>query len=215
MSPDLIIDKLTLVQVRQQVISLASVNLDLCHHMASLGHNELTHWGRVMYISVSKLTTIGSLSHYLNQCWNIVNWNPGNKLQWNLNRNWYIFIQENLFENDVWKMAAILSRPQYVNTLRSVKACISVNCVIFVSSNGLSPLTESMLTYCEFGPSKNKLKWDSHQSIKISLKKNAFKCCCGLCKKFVVLQWPMIKSQQCKLPIQLPIQKWNYDRMFI
>ena len=53
-------------------------------------------------------------SHYLNQCWNIVNWTLGNKLQWNLNRNLNIFIEENAFEN-VWKMAAILSRPQCVN----------------------------------------------------------------------------------------------------
>ena len=28
--------------------------------MASLGHNELTHWGRVTHICVSKLTIIGS-----------------------------------------------------------------------------------------------------------------------------------------------------------
>ena len=37
-----------------------------------------------------------------------------NKLQWNLNRNSYIFIQENVFENVVWKMATILSQPQRV-----------------------------------------------------------------------------------------------------
>ena len=30
-------------------------------------------------------------SHYLNQCWFIVNWNPGNKFQWNLNGNSIIF----------------------------------------------------------------------------------------------------------------------------
>ena len=42
------------------------------------------------------------------------NWILGNKLQWNLNRNLYIFIQENVFENVVWKMVAILSQPQYV-----------------------------------------------------------------------------------------------------
>ena len=46
-------------------------------------------------------------SHYLNQCRNNVNLTLGNKLQWNLNRNQYIFIQENAFENVVWKMAAI------------------------------------------------------------------------------------------------------------
>ena len=54
-------------------------------------------------------------SHYQKQWWNIVNWTLRNKLQWNFNRNSYIFIQENAFENVVWKMAAILSRPQCVN----------------------------------------------------------------------------------------------------
>ena len=39
-----------------------------------------------------------------------------NKLQWNVYRNSYIFIQENPFENVVWKMVAILSRPQCVKT---------------------------------------------------------------------------------------------------
>ena len=53
-------------------------------------------------------------SHHLNQCWNIVNWTLGNKLQWNINRNLYIFIQENAFEIAVWKIAAILPRPQWV-----------------------------------------------------------------------------------------------------
>ena len=55
-------------------------------------------------------------SHYLNQCWNIVNWTLTNELQWNCNRNSYIFIQENAFENYVvWKMAAILS---HLNVLK-------------------------------------------------------------------------------------------------
>ena len=53
-------------------------------------------------------------SHYLNQCWNIVNWTLRNKLQWNFTRNSYIFIQENALENVVCEMASILSRPQYV-----------------------------------------------------------------------------------------------------
>ena len=45
----------------------------------------------------------------LNQCWNIANWTPRNKLQWNLNWNSYIFIQENAFQNVIRKMVAILS----------------------------------------------------------------------------------------------------------
>ena len=44
----------------------------------------------------------------------IVHWKLRNKLQWNLNCNLYIFIQENAFENVIWKMAASLSRPQCV-----------------------------------------------------------------------------------------------------
>ena len=51
----------------------------------------------------------------MNQCWYIVNWTLGNKLQWNFNQNSYIFIQENAFENVIWKTVAILSRPQGVN----------------------------------------------------------------------------------------------------
>ena len=56
-------------------------------------------------------------SHYLNLCWNIVNCTLRNKLQWNLNRNSYIFIQENAFENVVWKEAAILFWPQCVKSM--------------------------------------------------------------------------------------------------
>ena len=52
-------------------------------------------------------------SLYPNQCRNIINWTQRNKVQWNFNRNTYIFIQENAFEN-VWQMAAILPRHQCV-----------------------------------------------------------------------------------------------------
>ena len=52
------------------------------------------------------------------QCWNIVNWTLRNKLQWNLNWNSHIFIQGNVFENIIWKMAAILSQPQSVKQVQ-------------------------------------------------------------------------------------------------
>ena len=51
---------------------------------------------------------------YLNQCWNIVNWTPGNQLKWNYSQNSNIFIKENAFENVVLEMASIVSRPQSV-----------------------------------------------------------------------------------------------------
>ena len=88
------------------------------------GKKPLTHWGWVMHICFSRLdhhwfrqwlVTWSAPSHYLNQCWNIVNWALRNKLQGNFNRNSYIFTQENAFQDVVWKMAAILSQPQCVN----------------------------------------------------------------------------------------------------
>ena len=112
---------------------------DFGHHQ----HKDvtLTHWGRVTHICVSKLTIIGSdngLSpgrrHYLNQWWNIVNWTLGNKLRWNFNRNWNIFIQENAFENIVWKMASILSWPQCVKTSQTP---ISISIYLWNGASGL------------------------------------------------------------------------------
>ena len=88
----------------------------------------LTHWGRVTHICVVELghhwfrqwlVACSAPSHYLNQCWNvvdIVNCTFTNKLQWFFYRDSNIFIQEIVFENAVCKMASILSRPQWVNT---------------------------------------------------------------------------------------------------
>ena len=49
-------------------------------------------------------------SHYLNQCWVIVNWTLGNKLQWNFDQNTKLLIHENATENNVCEMEAILSK---------------------------------------------------------------------------------------------------------
>ena len=46
--------------IRWQAITWTNVDQDLCCHMASLGHNGLTHWGWVTPIYVNKLTIIGS-----------------------------------------------------------------------------------------------------------------------------------------------------------
>ena len=50
------------------------------------------HWIRWWLVACS------APSYYLNQCWLIVNWTPGNKCQWNSNRNSIIFIQESAFK---------------------------------------------------------------------------------------------------------------------
>ena len=67
------------------------------------------HWFRLWLVAWS------APSHYLNQCWNIVNWTIGNQLQWNFYLNSNIFIHENAFESVVCEMAVFLSRPQCVN----------------------------------------------------------------------------------------------------
>ena len=46
---------------------------------------------------------------------NIVNWTLRNKLQWNVNGNSNIFIEENTFENVICKKMSLSSWPQCVN----------------------------------------------------------------------------------------------------
>ena len=101
-------------------------NVDQEIHDTIWYNQALTHWSRVMHICVSRPSLVQIMacrlvvpSHHLNQWWNIVNWTLGNKLQSNLNRNLYIFIEENAFENVTCEMAAILSWPQSVNELTS------------------------------------------------------------------------------------------------
>ena len=91
----------TILPWPQNVNSLRASDAYMCrifHH----------HWFRWW------LVTWSAPSHYLNQCWNIVNWSITNKLQWNFNCKYYIFIQENAFKNVGCEMSAILSQPQCV-----------------------------------------------------------------------------------------------------
>ena len=68
--------------------------------------------------------------------WDIVDWALGNKFQWNLTRNSYIFIHENAFENVVWKMAAILCRSQCVNLNHATLGLFRANLVNIMASDG-------------------------------------------------------------------------------
>ena len=54
-------------------------------------------------------------SHYLNQCWFILNWTLRNKFHWNFNQNTKSFIHKNASESIVCEMGAILSRGRWVN----------------------------------------------------------------------------------------------------
>ena len=79
----------------------------------------LTHWGQLMHICISKLDIIGSDNGLFPiQCqaiiWsNIVFVLIGPLNQWN---NEDIFIKENALEKVIYKMAAIWSQPQCVNS---------------------------------------------------------------------------------------------------
>ena len=87
----------------------------------------LIHWGWVTHICISNLTIIGS-DNALSPCWRqAIIWaiagvlliGPlGTNFSEISNRNLYIFIQGNGFENIVCKMPSILSLPQCVNSLR-------------------------------------------------------------------------------------------------
>ena len=70
-------------------------------------------WRHILFLFYFALVP----SHYLNQCCNIVDCTIENKFRWDLIRNLYIFIQENAFENVVFEMTAMLSRPQCVNPM--------------------------------------------------------------------------------------------------
>ena len=88
----------------------------------------LTHWGRVTHICVDKLTIIGS-NNGLSPGWRqAIIWSNARILfirpfGTNLSEialNWYIFIQENAFENVIRELATILSGPQCVNKIRNM-----------------------------------------------------------------------------------------------
>ena len=68
-------------------------------------------WGRVTHICISNLNIIGTDNGFFAGWCQAITWK---RLQWNLNRNQYIFFHENATENVVWKMTAILSQPRYV-----------------------------------------------------------------------------------------------------
>ena len=87
----------------------------------------LTHWGWVTHRCVGKLTIFGSDNGLLPDRRQAIIWTSAGillngPLQTNfseiLNWNSNIFIQENAVENVVCEMAAILSQPQCVNTLK-------------------------------------------------------------------------------------------------
>ena len=71
--------------------------------VSKLGHHWFKWW----------LVTWPVPSHYLNHCWNIVNWTLGVKFQLNFNQNAKIFIRKNAFKNVICKVSFILFWPLF------------------------------------------------------------------------------------------------------
>ena len=69
---------------------------------------------RWQYCFWKSFVTCWGRSHNLNQYWLILKWSPRNELKWNTNRNTFVFINGNAFENIVFVMTAILSRGRRV-----------------------------------------------------------------------------------------------------
>ena len=72
------------------------------------------------------LVAWAALSHYPNQCWNTVNWIPGNKLQWNLIWNKCIFYSRKCISK-WWPICLCLKvlilnvwGPSYLGLVRSI-----------------------------------------------------------------------------------------------
>ena len=81
-------------------------------------------------------------SHYLNQCCDIVTWIPEKKLQWNLNRNLCILIQENVLQMSSGKWRPFCSDLKLFRHLCSVKAFVSmVDGTLFNIALPLAPFT--------------------------------------------------------------------------
>ena len=99
------------------------------------------HWLRKLLVAMS------AQSHYQNQGWGIIIWTPRNKFQWHLNRNSYIFIQENEFENIVWKMTVIWSRPQCVNICCFWILWENTNIIIYMSIIPLNHVHQLVFWY--------------------------------------------------------------------
>ena len=77
----------------------------MTHICVGTNHHRFRWW----------LFTWTAPSHYLNQCWNIVNWALANKFQRNFHRNFIIFNLKNASEIVVWQNGGHFVRGKWVN----------------------------------------------------------------------------------------------------
>ena len=94
----------------------------------------------------------------LPEYWLITNWNLWNKLNWNLDQNIKIFIQENAMKYVIHIMSVILPRPQRVNSsppsAANMRQWISSAFFLIMACRlfGAKPLSKPMLGYSQLDP---------------------------------------------------------------
>ena len=102
-------------------------------HVPWCMQGSLTHLLLVPHICVNEsdknwfgwwLVVYSAPSHYLNRCWDIVNWTLRHKLQWKCNQNTIVFTHENAFENIVCEMAAIFCRGRWAKKRFPLKSVL-------------------------------------------------------------------------------------------
>ena len=118
-------------------------------HTCFTSPTNVYHWGRVTQIYVSKLTIIGSDNGLSPRRYQAIIWtNVGilfmgplwtNISEIQVNRNSYIIIQGNAFENVVRKLAAILSRLPCVNGCVHCNAARSACQLVRFYVDGIAP----------------------------------------------------------------------------
>ena len=135
MTLDFTDDQSTLVQV------MAWCRQATSHYLSQCWPRCLSPYGVTRPQCISKLTTIGSDNglcvawsvphHYLNWCWNIVNSNLINKLQWNLKRN----SNSRIFKKMHLKMSCAHWRPfcLSLNVLMPAANLCDSSVIIFLS----------------------------------------------------------------------------------
>ena len=100
------------------VLSLNSLRPSDAHMRQWTNH----HWFRQWLVAWSP-------SHYLNRWSNIVSWTLGNKFNWNINQNSYIFIHENAFENGGHVFSA--SMCQIIPSTYGILQCLVLVVLVF------------------------------------------------------------------------------------
>ena len=148
-------------------------------------------------------------SHYLNQCWDLVNRSLRNKLQWNLNRNSYILIQENSYENVVWTytMAVIISRPQSINQQHFVSG-VNWLVILCMRNSSVCGKVPSIMIPCFGQPDSNQMYTALESSvttifevnfIMTSPNVNIFRVTDPLCGEFTGHRWiPLTKASDAE-----------------